>query len=74
MFVYRTSEHCHEKPVILYQYAMTRSRSNVQRFLKGFSGILESDAFSGYKALDKEKPEIQAAFCWLMPAEITPTR
>lgn len=64
MFVYRTSEHCPERPVILYQYAMTRSRSNVQRFLKGFSGILESDAFSGYKALDKEKPEIQAAFCW----------
>ena len=64
MFVYRTSEHCPEKPVILYQYAMTRSRSNVQRFLKGFSGVLESDAFSGYKALDKEKPEIQAAFCW----------
>ena len=64
MFVYRTSEHCPEKPVILYQYAMTRSRSNVQRFLKGFSGVLESDSFSGYKALDKEKPEIQAAFCW----------
>ena len=64
MFVYRTSEHCHEQPVILYQYAMTRSRSNVQRFLKGFSGVLESDAFSGYKALDKEKPEIRAAFCW----------
>lgn len=64
MFVYRTSEHCHENPVILYQYAMTRSRSNVQRFLKGFSGVPESDAFSGYKALDKEKPEIQAAFCW----------
>ena len=64
MFVYRTTEHCPERPVILYQYAMTRSRSNVQRFLKGFSGILESDAFSGYKALDKEKPEIRAAFCW----------
>jgi len=43
---------------------MTRSRSNVQRFLKGFSGVLESDAFSGYKALDKEEPEIRAAFCW----------
>ena len=64
VFVYRTSEHCQEKPVILYQYAMTRSRSNVQRFLKGFSGVLVSDAFSGYKALDKEKPEIRAAFCW----------
>jgi hypothetical protein len=64
MFVYRTSELSTVHPVVLYQYGKTRSRSNVQRFLKGFSGILESDAFSGYKALDKEKPEIQAAFCW----------
>ena len=47
MFVYRTSEHCPEQPVILYQYAMPRSRSNVQRFLNRFSGVLESDAFSG---------------------------
>ena len=23
-----------------------------------------SDAFSGYKALDKEEPDIRAAFCW----------
>ena len=64
MFVYRTSELSVEKPVILYQYSKTRSRSSVQRFLEGFSGILMSDAFSGYKALDKEEPDIRAAFCW----------
>ena len=64
MFVNRTSEHCNEQLVNLYQYAMPRSRSNVQRFLKCFSGVLESDAFSGYKALDKEEKEIRAAFCW----------
>ena len=64
MFVYRTSELSVGKPVILYQYSKTRSRSSVQRFLEGFSGILVSDAFSGYKALDKEEPDIRAAFCW----------
>ena len=64
MFVYRTSELSVGKPVILYQYSKTRSRSSVQRFLEGFSGILMSDAFSGYKALDKEEPDIRAAFCW----------
>ena len=64
MFVYRTSELSTVHPVVLYQYGKTRSRSNIQRFLNGFSGILVSDAYSGYKALDKEKPEIQAAFCW----------
>ena len=64
MFVYRTSEHATEKPVILYQYGKVRSKSNIQRFLKGFSGVLVSDAFSGYKALEKEEPGIRAAFCW----------
>ena len=64
MFVYRTSEHATEKPVILYQYGKVRSKSNIQKFLKDFSGILVSDAFSGYKALEKEEPGIRAAFCW----------
>ena len=64
MFVYRTSEHCKEKPVILYQYGKTRSKSNIQKFLRGFSGILVSDAFSGYKSLDKNDENIRSAFCW----------
>ena len=53
MFVYRTSEHCKEKLVILYQYGKTRSKSNIQKFLSGFSGTLVSDVFSGYKSLDR---------------------
>ena len=64
MFVYRTSEHCKEKPVILYQYGKTRNKSNIQKFLSGFSGILVSDAFSGYKSLDKNDENIHSAFCW----------
>ena len=64
MFVYRTSELSTGKPVILYQYGTTRSKSNVQKFLDGFSGILVSDAFSGYKSLDKNDEHIQSAFCW----------
>ena len=64
MFVYRTSELSDGNPVVLYQYGKTRSKSNIQRFLNGFSGTLVSDAYSGYKALDKEEPDIRAAFCW----------
>lgn len=64
MFVYRTSEHCREKPVILYQYGKTRSKSNIQKFLNGFSGTLVSDAFSGYKSLDRNDENIHSAFCW----------
>ena len=64
MFVYRTSELSKEHPVILYDYQSTRSSKHVLEVLKGFSGILESDAFSGYKSLDRTEARIQAAFCW----------
>ena len=33
-------------------------------FLESFHGYLETDAFSGYKALEKEQAQITAAFCW----------
>lgn len=64
MFVYRTSEMVKENPVILYKYEKTRSSKLAAAFLEGFSGILESDAFSGYKTLDHAENDIQAAFCW----------
>ena len=64
MFVYRTSELSKVAPVILYDYQATRSSKHVLEILKGFSGVLESDAFSGYKSLDRTEESIQAAFCW----------
>ena len=64
MFVYRTSELSREHPVILYKYEKTRSSKHVLDVLKGFSGVLESDAFSGYKALDRTEENVRAAFCW----------
>lgn len=64
MFVYRTSELSKERPIILYQYGKTRSKSNIQKFLDGFTGTLVSDAFSGYKSLDKNDENIRCAFCW----------
>ena len=63
MFVCRTSEMSKGNPVILYQYGKTRSKSNIQKFLEGFSGTLVSDAFSGYKSLDKNDENIRSAFC-----------
>lgn len=64
IFVYRTSELSKEHPVILYDYQATRSSKHVLEVLKGFSGILESDAFSGYKSLDRTEDGIRATFCW----------
>lgn len=41
-------------------------------FLEGFHGYLETDAFSGYKALEKEQTQITAAFCWAHARETFP--
>ena len=64
MFDYRTSEHCKDKSVILYQYGKARSKSNIQKFLSSFSDTLVLDAFSGYKSLGKNDENIISAFCW----------
>ena len=32
--------------------------------MEGFSGVLVSDAFSGYHALENRRPEIRVAHCW----------
>lgn len=64
MFVYRTSELQKENPVILYKYEKTRGHEHAKEFLESFKGTLVSDAFSGYKALERENEGIQSAFCW----------
>ena len=64
MFVYRTSELQKENPVILYKYEKTRGHEHAKEFLDSFKGTLVSDAFSGYKALERENEGIQSAFCW----------
>lgn len=64
MHVYRTGEFQTEKPIILYKYASGRGHQVAVEFLEGFSGYLETDAFSGYKALERENPNIESCFCW----------
>ena len=64
MFVYRTSELQKENPVILYKYEKTRGHEHTKEFLNNFKGTVVSDAFSGYKALERENEGIISAFCW----------
>jgi len=53
MWLYKTGEH--EKPVILYDYQRTRSSSCPKEFLKGFSGILQTDGYQGYNQVENAK-------------------
>lgn len=53
MWLYKTGEP--KNPIILYDYQKTRSSSCPKDFLKGFSGILQTDGYSGYNHVEDVK-------------------
>lgn len=50
MWLYKTGEY--KDPIILYDYQKTRSSSCPREFLKGFSGILQTDGYAGYNYVE----------------------
>lgn len=64
MWVYRTGKYYKDTPIILYDYQKTRSHEHPEKFLKGFEGLLVSDAYSAYRQLDKEQETISFSACW----------
>ena len=50
MFVYHTPKWA--KPIVLYDYQDSRSGDRAKEFLKGFKGILCTDAYSGYNKVE----------------------
>lgn len=64
MFVYRSGEFEREKIIILYDYQKTRKAEHVSAYLGDFSGVLVSDAYSGYHSLDRRREDIQVSNCW----------
>jgi hypothetical protein len=50
-------------PYVVYDYTPRRTRDGPERFLKGFRGYLQADAFSGYDRLCAGPDVIEIA-CW----------
>lgn len=53
MWLYRTGEP--KNPIILYDYQRTRSSSCPKEFLKGFTGVLQTDGYQGYNSVENVK-------------------
>lgn len=64
MWVYRTGKYYKNTPIILYDYQKTRSAEHPERFLKGFEGLVVTDAHSAYGKLDREIKELSFSACW----------
>ena len=52
-------------PVILYDYTATRERAGPEKFLKGYRGYLQADAYGGYDAFFKDPARgLTEVGCW----------
>ena len=55
----------HEHPYICYDFTTSHSREGPQRFLQGFRGYLQADAYSGYIEIAlASNGKIKHAGCW----------
>src|SRR5499427_3061576 len=52
-------------PVIVYDYTPTRSRAGPAKFLEGYKGYLQADAYSVYDAFFKSARGMTEVGCWM---------
>ena len=52
-------------PVIVYDYTPTRGRAGPAKFLEGFTGYLQADAYSVYDAFFKPGRGLTEVGCWM---------
>ncbi len=64
MWVYRSGKYYRSTPIVLYDYRKNRNAEAPIEFLKGFRGIVLTDAYSAYRKVDRQEPDIEFAACW----------
>lgn len=52
-------------PVVVYDYTPTRGRDGPAKFLEGYSGYLQADAYSVYDAFFKPERGLTEVGCWM---------
>ena len=52
-------------PVIVYDYTPTRSRAGPAKFLEGYKGYLQADAYSVYDAFFQSERGMTEVGCWM---------
>ena len=62
LFAYRSGA-IGAQPIVIFEFATSRSGAHARRFLQGYTGALVVDDFAGYKELFKTTPMRELA-CW----------
>ena len=58
-------------PVIVYDYTPTRARAGPAKFLEGYKGYLQADAYSVYDAFFKPQRGMTEVGCWMHAPEVS---
>jgi len=51
-------------PYVVYDFTLTRERDGPQKFLSGYAGYLQADAYSGYDCI-YAGDQVQEVACWI---------
>jgi transposase len=54
-----------DHPVVVYDYTPTRGRAGPAKFLEGYQGYLQADAYSVYDAFFKPERGLTEVGCWM---------
>lgn len=54
-----------EHPVVIFDYTPTRERAGPEKFLAGYQGYLQADAYGGYDAFFKPGRGLTEVGCWM---------
>ena len=65
MWVYRNSPMSKSPPIVLFDWQPSRRADHPREFLKDFSGTVVTDGYQVYHKLDKERPDLNVAGCWI---------
>ena len=65
MWVYRNNPSSKSPPIVLFDWQPSRRADHPRDFLKNFSGTVVTDGYQVYHKLDKERPDLNVAGCWV---------
>nr|MCR5338489.1 IS66 family transposase [Lachnospiraceae bacterium] len=65
MWVYRNNPASKAPPIVLFDWQPSRRADHPRDFLKSFSGTVVTDGYQVYHKLDKERPDLNVAGCWV---------
>jgi hypothetical protein len=54
-----------DHPVTVFDYTPTRERAGPEKFLAGYRGYLQADAYAGYDTLFKADRGMTEVGCWM---------